>query len=403
MDFIHVSAQYSNAVLVALLPYISDFAGKLHLPILTPVTPAHVLEFRCDPRRGEVGGLVILTNEFRFAFQSGHVSAFYSPKSYFTLEDPDAIPRFFGPIKINQKEAETAARKAIQALGYNASEFRTDTKPKVDLPEKFGTNRVARYRFRWLDPEFAGKRVMGGILPSLLDIEVDASTAEIQRLWMSSRVAKRPGPVISVPEQELPKAPKEEPSKLVGGIKNEPVSQEYASAFLQAILPQVSDFAKTAGLPFKLPLSTNDVDLPRYYCGLLEGKPTAQIYLKNGDRVNYQHGRVVAYYAHDAYIKFPENGKMEDFIGNVRIKPADAISMCERIMKSLGYRLKLPKVSYDGPRYVAGRQFSRYVFAWWKPELGGELACIEVDAETKLIKSFYFDDPSLWREPPKSN
>jgi len=401
MDFIHVSTQYSNAVLVALLPYISDFAGKMHLPILTPVTPAHVFEFRCNPRRGEVGGLILLTNEYRFAFQNGHVSAFNSPKSYFTLEDPDAISNFFGPIKINQKEAEKLARKAIQALGYKDTEFGTNTEPKVDLPEKFGTNRVARYRFRWLDPKFSGEKIMGGILPALFDVEVDASTGEIQKLWMSSRVAKRLAPVVSLPEQELPKAPTEEPTKLAGGIKNEPVSQEYAAAFLRAILPEISDFAKTVRLPFQSPFTTNDVDLPRYYCGLLHGKPIAQIYLRNGDRFNYEHGRVVAFYAHDAYFKFPETGKMEDFLGNVSVKPEDAISMCERIMKNLGYKAKLPKVSFDGPRYVGGRQFSRYVFAWWKPGQDGQLAIFEADAETKLIKSVYFDDPSLWRESPK--
>jgi hypothetical protein len=286
-------------------------------------------------------------------------------------------------------------------LGYKDSEFRTDTEPKVDLPEKIGINRVARYRFRWLDPKFGGKKIMGGVLPALLDIEVDASSGEIQRLWMASHVGKRPPPVIALPENELPTARTEDKAKLTGGIKNEPVSHEFAMAFLQAILPHISDFAKTARLPFQLPFTTNDVDLPRYYCGLLEGKPTAQIYLKNGDRLNYQHGRVIAYYAHDAYIKFPEEGKMEDFLGTVSVKPQDAISMCERIIKNLGYKAKLPKVSYDGPRYVGDKQFSRYVFAWWKPGQDTQLATIEVDAGSNLIKSFYLEDSSLWREPPK--
>src|SRR5690349_15136740 len=118
MDFIHVTAQYSNAVLVALLPYVSDFAEKLHLPILSPVTSAQVLEFRCSPRRDEIGGLILLTNGYRFSFHDGHVSSFDSPKSYFSLQDPEAISNFFGPIIIKEKDAQKLARKAIVTLGY---------------------------------------------------------------------------------------------------------------------------------------------------------------------------------------------------------------------------------------------------------------------------------------------
>jgi hypothetical protein len=66
MDLIQITTQYSNSVLVAILPFISSFAQTLHLEMATPVTPAQVAEFRCSPRRGEVGGMLILTNGFCF-------------------------------------------------------------------------------------------------------------------------------------------------------------------------------------------------------------------------------------------------------------------------------------------------------------------------------------------------
>ena len=41
-EIIRITADYSNAVLVAVLPYVSDFAQKLDLPVPHPITTAHV-------------------------------------------------------------------------------------------------------------------------------------------------------------------------------------------------------------------------------------------------------------------------------------------------------------------------------------------------------------------------
>ena len=132
-----------------------------------------------------------------------------------------------------------------------------------------------------------------------------------------------------------------------------------------------------------------------------EGRPGAQVYLKNGNRFNYEHGRIVAFYAHDAYLKFPNHGKIEDFLGRINITTNQAIALCERTIHALGYAPKLPKAWFGGRTYVGTNEFSRYLFRWQKSGGQAEVASAEVDMESKAIKSLCLADPSLWRDAPK--
>lgn len=118
MEFVQITAQYSNAVLVAVLPFVSDFCQKLELPIATPVSTNEVRFFQCDNRKDHVGGMVVLTNGCQFSFFDGRVCVYRSPASYFSLQDLSLDPQFFGPIKINEKEALSVAHAAIKKLGY---------------------------------------------------------------------------------------------------------------------------------------------------------------------------------------------------------------------------------------------------------------------------------------------
>lgn len=398
MQLVQITAQYSNAVLVAILPHISDFAQKLDLPIPAPVTTAQVLDFKCDPRQEETGGFVSLTNGFRFTFMDGRVCVYRSPQSYFSLQDPDLIPKTYGPIKVKQKEALRIARGVIQKLGYTEEMFFADTAPRITPPEKIGTNYVARYRFRWQDPSSRLGKAGGILVPVLLDVEVDASTRQVQMVSISSPATRRPSPKVAISPPLLHESP---PAKkqYSGGIQTAPVNPAYAALFLEAILPQLSDFAARIGLPISLPLTTNQVDLSQYHCRVLQGQPMAQLFLKNGDRFNYQHGHVTDFYAHDAYRKFPEYGKLEDFLGRINMKTNEAIRMCERVIKNLGYKETLPKPFFGGSTYVGRNELSRYIFYWG--ELNHEFASFEVDMETKAIKSVYLDHPSLRRDPPE--
>lgn len=401
LEFVQITAQYSNAVLVAILPHISAFSEKLSLSATPPVIPAYVADFKCDPRKDKIGGLVTLTNGSKFTFLDGRVCVYRSPQSFFSLQDPDRIPEFYGPVRVKKKEALRIAHAAIKRLGYTDATFHADRAPETTEPERINTNYIPRYRFRWLDPEKHPENRGSNILPVLLDIEVDASNGRIQMLSLTGANTYRPGPKVDVSPPLLRRQDQRATNDLSGGIHTRAVSPGYAAAFLEAILPQLSAFASAIKLPAPLPVRTNQLDLSRYTCRELDGQPMAQVYLTNGDRFNYQHGHVAAFYAHDAYRKFPDSGRLQDFLGKINMTTNQAIKLCEDTLRTLGYKPKLPKAWFGGRAFIGDKEFSRYVFYWRKPGTMSEFASVEVDVETRMIKSLFLDDPSLWREPPK--
>ena len=398
LELVQITAQYSNAVLVAVMPYVSEFSRQMDLPVHKPVTTTQVSQFKCDPRLGEIGGALTLTNGFQFTFLDGRVCVYRSPESYFSLQDPEQIPRFYGPVKISEKKALKAARSAMKKLGFDSLVIDADGAPRVTPPEKIGTNYVARYRFQWLDPTWPGSRESGAAIPALLDVEVNASNRRIEMLAISDRDTRRPSPVVDVVPTPLHTKP---PDRKIGGMQTVPVSAAYSQAFLVAILPQVSDFATKAGLDISIPITTNQINTAKFICRLRDGQPIAQLYLTNGDRFNYGQGHVKAFYAHDAFLKFPDTGRMEDFLGHINVTTNEAISLCEGVMMKLGYKGELtpPSISYapGHGNYV----FTRYNYYWRHTGQSDEFASFEVDMQTKRIKTAFLNDAAFQKEPPK--
>jgi hypothetical protein len=149
MELIHITAEYSNAVLVAILPYISDFAARFELGITQPVTTNHVQRFRPDARKGFGGGLVSLTNGYEFGFGHGHMNVFRCPRSYHSLQDPDRIPEFVGELKMSKRQAVAFAREKLRRLGYTEQQLPLKQSPKVHPPPKFKGKRVPFYDIQW--------------------------------------------------------------------------------------------------------------------------------------------------------------------------------------------------------------------------------------------------------------
>jgi hypothetical protein len=186
-------AAYSNAVLVAIMPHISDFTKQLDLPIPQPVTIEQVRHFGCSPRADHVGGRVILTNDYSFSFDVGTVVLYRAPKSYYSIQDPNRIPEFYGPVKIGEKDAVKIARGALKKLGYPESELHYDLSPKIKPPVKNEGHYVARYLIQWRDPNMPDTGKFG-IPFNTATVEVDATTGQIQMLGLS------PGRGVRIPK-----------------------------------------------------------------------------------------------------------------------------------------------------------------------------------------------------------
>ena len=113
MELIHMTAAYSNAVLVAILPHVSDFSKKLNLPLPQPITVAAVKEFRPSPYKDDIGGGLMLTNGFWFAFNQGAVDLYRSPDDFFSGLDPNWPVSGYGKDNMTTNDALALARTSL--------------------------------------------------------------------------------------------------------------------------------------------------------------------------------------------------------------------------------------------------------------------------------------------------
>ena len=138
-DVAQVTATYSNAVLVALLPHVSDCAKTLELPIIQPITTAHVSKFNASPLADNVGGGLWLTNGYWFVYSHGCVDSFRSPNNWFTMQEVEDAPKFVGKENMTTNEAVQFARDSFVKLGYKLETFHLNDNPthlegSYDLP-----------------------------------------------------------------------------------------------------------------------------------------------------------------------------------------------------------------------------------------------------------------------------
>jgi hypothetical protein len=397
-ELVQITAQYSNAVLVAIMPHISNFAGDLNLPITRPVAPAHVASFRCDPRKDHIGGVVTLTNNSQFTFLDGRVCVYRSPDSYFSSQTVEAIPEFFGRVVVKEKEALAITRRVVDSLGYTDLIPELKQKPVVTLPEQIGTNHIARYRLRWIDKRFAASSSRGaGFMPAVLDVEVNASQPRIEMFSMVAPQTTRPSPKVDIVPPSLRRKP--EATASANAPRLTWPTNAFTQSLLHTLLPEMSDYVSKARLDISLPLTIHDVDLSRSLCVTNDGDIHMQLYLRNGDRFNYSFGHVRAFYSHDAFYRFPELGDPEKFLGKAAMTTNQAIKLAKEIVKNLGCREKM-ELSFAPPTYIPQRDFTRFFVQFSAVKNGAELASLEIDLVKKSAASIYISDPALNRKSP---
>ena len=131
-QFVIVTAAYSNAVLSAIMPHVSDYAEKLDLPIPQPITQSQINHAGIDNRLGRVGAGIWLTNNYWFMFGYGTVIGFrVNTNNPFIDENPKMDwPKYaFGQVNMTTNEAIEFARDSIKKVGYGVKQLSADTLP----------------------------------------------------------------------------------------------------------------------------------------------------------------------------------------------------------------------------------------------------------------------------------
>lgn len=384
---IEVTANLSNALLVATLPYFSDVAKKLELPIPQPITRQHVVDGGVTPHldsEGEWGGFGIgVEGGYAFGFRYGYVDHFETTNSYYALQNPDEISRFVGPVRMTQAEAVQLARDTLKKLGIPLEKIFAEQEPRVTPPVKSRTGIVPRYRVQWDNPR--------GGLP--LDMEINADAKRVERFVIGYNPnLQRPWPKIDVAPVRRSKYPR--------------VNPEYARRLIPIILQAVDEYGKKLGLAIPRPLTTNHV--ARLEITDNGGWPHCEIELTNGWGFIYRNSMVNGFYApDDLFSLFSQHRPMliKDYVGKWNMTKPEAIALIGKTLAKLGYSTNLIRMDFTPQMSTSTvTNIPRYDFWWWqenetKDDLVSKIEA-EVDADKRQIKSLYFDHKAFWNKPP---
>ena len=201
MELVHMTATYSNAMLVAILPHISDFSKKLDLPIPQPITASQVQEFRPSNVKDFIGGGLILSNGYWFSYDHGCVAGFRSSDNIFHDEDPAASwPKYaYGKDNMTTNDAIALARDALLKLGYKPELLGCDGPPRWftgPYDTKDG-HHVPHCQMRWErypEPKTREEQVDN----DLVTVEINIEKKTITGLGISSRKIWQTPPKLDV-------------------------------------------------------------------------------------------------------------------------------------------------------------------------------------------------------------
>lgn len=316
--YVDVTPAYSNAVLEAVLPHVSAFIERSGLPVRTPLTRESVREFGCDWHRGETGGTVVCTNGFAFGFTHGHVSRFRSPKTYFDLQNPEEVPRYYGVVRLTEPQAVDRVRKFVLAAGYSLEDTFIAWPPaETRRPGRVGANRIPRIELVWEHPV---RKV------DAATFEVNLETGQVESMFLLNPNLYHPPPRVVVEATT---------GRAFGGASPLALSREYASTALPGILDEANERARKAGM--EPPGGWTVADVAEWH-----GEGTNQwvwlsARLKDGWTVHWKKGVVVGVTARGAFFSKQGAVRVQDYVGRWRVSNGRAIKAARAALMNAGY------------------------------------------------------------------
>lgn len=146
MELIHLTAQYSNAVLVAVLPYVTEFSAKLDLPVERPVTAKQVIWSRPSPYKDYVKvGLILSGHSWFTVDPRGFVDGFRAPTNWIFEQEftDESIRQYLGHDHMTTNEVISMARDTLVKLGYKPELTHSYEVPTLEGPYDLHRKEIA--------------------------------------------------------------------------------------------------------------------------------------------------------------------------------------------------------------------------------------------------------------------
>lgn len=398
MELIQMTAAYSNAVLMAVLPHVTDVAKELNLPIIQPVQPAHVWRFVCDPRKGAIGGWVTFTNGYQFWFQNGHIDMMESPNCYFHLQDPDEIPRFYGTMRMTESDAVQMGEQTVRKLGYHPSWLKTE-KPTVErarTASRDEPNVVPRFRVTWQRIALDGRKTIAEV-----EINADSKRPEMYRLL--GREFEREQPNIPQPSV-IPQPPSSAPPVRESKLQLLPDDQRLAAT--NEVCAKATEMAKRLGLPIKLPI--RPLDIKESHLDIWDGDLSGSFTLKNGYRFFYRRGHISSFYSPNSD-GYEHAFDLRTVYGKVRYTKEQILDYATKEVRKLGYPDRA--VFLDQPAFVGGGPgentpgYTRFRVRWAPPgsksidkDPDTQFTEAEINGMTLQLESLWLRSTNLYKQ-----
>jgi len=383
MPIIHITAAFSNAVLVAILPHVSNFAEKLDLPIPQPITTSQIAHCNVSPWKDDVGGSVWLTNHYQFVFGSGYLRAFQSPTNWFNNQydnwnDSEYFKRYLGKDNITTNEAVEFARRSFYKLGYQPKDFDISG-PPTSFEGPVNTKKLGHFpfcRMEWDSPESKIQNLLG--LDYSIQFDIDMQRKQIVGMDLSGRRFFRPNPKVSVvPDLETNYRNAGVIGGFAGLMNREPyvhMTPAYSNATLKATLPYIADFAKRLSLPRTQPLTTGRVLLFMPPLWFTNNGFDSVTMLTNHFWFRFQYGFVTEFGSPDNW--FEEAATRTNwtyFDDKSCMTTNEAIEFARNSIRQLGYKpeeihMNKPPSEFENALDAENRRYAYCQIDWNSPE-----------------------------------
>lgn len=381
-----LAQDYASAVLLAILPAISQFGDRLQLDLPVPLLTQHVANYVPHRIPGQFGGLVVLNSGHRFLYQGGIVQTFESPDCFSTLQDPQEAWRFVGESKLTADQAEGIARASLKRLGHDPGQCFIMPKPTLAAPQSLGNQVIPHFLFTWIDPRNGTGRII---------VEVNGRTKRIERLQVQAPELQRPPPSLSQPFSNQQTADAELDRRRAITVPPD-------ERFLEPLLPQMKEWSDKLGIKLPDPLLTNIQKIIRYPALQL-----VDVWLNTGERFRVQGERhLLGYFTAESFFPKETARPVHEFLGQARLTETEGQAIARQALAKLGYLS--PTLGLDKPARVrrpvvtAGAQIPRLDFSWVQGENldMNSFAAVEVNTETGQLTSIRISVPPQKISPP---
>lgn len=185
LEVLHITAQYSNAVLIAALPCVSQFATKANLPTAQAFTASELRCSRIVPIKDHTDiGIWFKSGYWFHVSHSGFVDAFHAPMNYFWEQDAD-VTKYAGKDNMTTNDAIVMARDILVKLSYNMTLRHFNGFPTLEGPDDSKQGHMPYCRVKW---EWPKQNASESKPPNFIYVDINTETKSFvgMELFLSS-------------------------------------------------------------------------------------------------------------------------------------------------------------------------------------------------------------------------